>query len=160
MKRKEIVQQLFDEFEPFIFKKDERREISKETMDEFQPFLDKLNRTKKCKITLEIYDQNILNSYEINVMDGFKKFINNIIEFHNKCDEDSDAHATEGALEENSEEKMNLFFSSLFNKRLKAIFEEGDFYYRFEHMAYQNNECEIIFYDEDEESIIIELLEV
>jgi len=166
MTRQETIQKLFDEFSPFIFKKSEKREILQSTLEEYQPFLLKLEKAKKCSVRLESSERNSSIQYEIHVNEGLKKFIYMLIEFDNKCTVDSSAHATEGALLEEEENRMNQFFFLLFNRRLRDVFAYGGIaddqlpYYRFDQLYLDGeNVLETLWFDEDEEFMRFELID-
>lgn len=145
MKRQEQIQQLFDTFEPFFFEEDERRDLTEETIQSYQPFFDKLEKSKICTIEIQRLNTRIpLKRYNLAITEGLKKFFHNMVEFGNKMDVDSDAHATDGTLEEDSETRMNYFLSVLLNRRLEAVFEGkeiDDFFdYRLDEIFYNPNE--------------------
>lgn len=160
MKRKEQLQQLFDEFQPFIFEEEERRELDKEIIDEFQPFFDKLNTSNTCTVLIERLDTTIPSvTYSIEITRGLKQFFHNMVEFKNKMNVETNVHATEGALEEESEIRMKYFLADVFNRRSEAELQgekiEDFFTYVIDEVIYfsEENSLYISWFDQDTDSL-------
>jgi hypothetical protein len=166
MKRQEIIQQLFDEFIPFSFKEEEKRALLQDTWEEYVPFLEKLPTVIHCNVHLLIGDRRISSPYEIEITEGVKRFIHNMMEFQNKVYTDYRPllNHTKDVLEKESQKKVIEFFSTLFNRRLEPILhgykqnDENYFYYNFHEMNLINDtSIEIIWQDMEEEKIIIDI---
>jgi len=164
MTRQEQIQKIFDNFEPFVFEKNEKREMLNETIEEFSPFLALLDKSKTCKLRLQGFDRNQDQTYNLVVSEGIKRFILNMIEFQNKMNVDNDSHSADGNLKAESYIRLNEFFCDLFNRRIEMIANGGKiendyFHYRLDEvLLLQNNVFMAVWYDQDEEAISIELL--
>jgi len=166
MKRQEVVQKLLNEFTPFSFKEEEKRELLQDTLEEYDPFLEKLPTTTHINVHLFIGDRLISSPYEIEITEGVKRFIHNMMELQNKIYVDPMYfQIMENALEDETKSRIIEFLSTLFNRRLEPILhgykanDDEYFYYEFFEMnLLDGKSVEIIWQEMDKETIVLELI--